>query len=105
MRVTIRNLVGSPYDVATLNGPAILPANGELTADFDPAQVDIWRGVPGVEVIEAEELPEPVIMREPVEMVGDGELETLRLLYAERFGKEPDKRWGERRIRSELAGD
>lgn len=102
MRVTIRNLIGSPYDVATLNGPAILPANGELTADFDPVQVDIWRGAGGVEVIE--DLPDPVIMKEPVPEP-DGEVETLRLLYAERFGKEPDKRWGEARLKKELAGD
>lgn len=36
MKHTIKNLINSPYDVITVDGPQRIPARGELTAEFTP---------------------------------------------------------------------
>ncbi len=52
MRYRLKNLVGSPYDVMTASGPAILPAYGEVEAEFSDADVEAWKVAPGVEISE-----------------------------------------------------
>lgn len=39
--VKIKNQVGSPFDVQTKNGPAVLPAFGTLEADFDYGYLEL----------------------------------------------------------------
>ena len=39
--VTIKNNVGSPFDVETKNGPAVLPAFGALEAEFEQGYLDL----------------------------------------------------------------
>lgn len=36
MKYTVKNLINSPYDVITVDGPQRIPARGELTAEFTP---------------------------------------------------------------------
>lgn len=36
MKHTVKNLINSPYDVITVDGPERIPARGELTAEFTP---------------------------------------------------------------------
>lgn len=38
---TIKNKVGSPFDVQTKNGPAVLPAFGTLEAEFEPGYLEL----------------------------------------------------------------
>ncbi len=38
---TIKNNVGSPFDVETKNGPAVLPAFGTLEAEFEQSYLDL----------------------------------------------------------------
>ena len=37
----IKNLVGSPFDVQTLSGPAIIEAFGTLEAEFEPGYLEL----------------------------------------------------------------
>lgn len=39
--VKIKNQVGSPFDIQTKNGPAVLPAFGTLEADFDYGYLEL----------------------------------------------------------------
>jgi len=79
----IRNLTGSPYDLAP---GVILPAFGEVDADLPDYLVDILSAVPGVEVV--------VTTAEP--------LEEWRKMYHELTGKDADKRWSEKRLIEEI---
>ena len=83
MTHTIRNMTHSPYDLPTLSGSVVLPAFGEVTAEFDENYLAILGMVDSVRVL-------------PVE--GN--------MWAEEYerltGKRPDKRWSEARLVSEL---
>lgn len=58
MIVTLKNRMGSPFDIQTANGPAILPAFGELPdVDMADAELEMIRTAGHIEAIEAE--PEP----------------------------------------------
>lgn len=39
MKKRVVNKIGSPYDIMTANGPAVMPALGEIEADFTDAQI------------------------------------------------------------------
>ncbi len=54
MAHTIKNLSGIPLDVATLNGPAILPAYGEITAELGAYDADALRASPYIEISEVD---------------------------------------------------
>lgn len=58
MAYLIKNLSGFPLDVPTANGPVILPANGEVTAELGALDAEVMRQSPYVELSEARE-PEP----------------------------------------------
>jgi len=38
---TIKNKVGSPFDIQTKNGPSVLPAFGTLEAEFDQGYLEL----------------------------------------------------------------
>ena len=52
MKYKLINLSGYPLDVSTLNGPAILPANGTLIADLGPLDAEIMKQSPLVQIDE-----------------------------------------------------
>lgn len=108
MTVTIKNLSGIPFDVATLNGPAILPANGEIEADLSAFELEVMRQSPTVQVIEGKAEKKP----DPLDHDGDGGkggskpaeergLDKLRE-DAEGLGIKVDQRWGEKRLQAEI---
>lgn len=52
----LKNLSGIPTDIATLNGPAILPAHGEITADLSAFEVEVMHHSPDIEISEVDPL-------------------------------------------------
>lgn len=58
--VKIKNQVGSPFDIQTKNGPAVLPAFGTLEADFDYGYLELLLACGSV-VLAEEFTAEPVI--------------------------------------------
>lgn len=52
MMYRLKNLVGSPFDIHTASGPAILPANGEVVAEFSASDVEMFRMSAAVEIAE-----------------------------------------------------
>lgn len=90
----ITNTVGSPFDVQTLNGPAILPAFGSIEANFDSGYLNVLL-MGGHIIEEAAEEVEP--------QVEELDLSTLRAEYLDLAGKDADKRWSEKRLAEEVA--
>ena len=56
--VKIKNRVGSPFDIQTKNGPAVLPAFGTLEADFDYGYLELLLAC-GTVVLDAPRQQEP----------------------------------------------
>ena len=54
MKHTVKNLINSPYDVITVDGPERIPARGELTAEFDERSLAIMRQMGYFQIIEAD---------------------------------------------------
>lgn len=81
----IRNLTGSPYDLAP---GVILPAFGEVDADLPDYLVEILTAVPGVEVVTLVPDEDP--------------LDQWRALYRDTTGKDADRRWSEKRLIEEI---
>jgi hypothetical protein len=46
----IKNLTNSPFDLNTVDGKVVLPAFGEIEADFDPGYLQMLRKARTVEV-------------------------------------------------------
>lgn len=90
----ITNKVGSPFDVQTLNGPAVLPAFGSLEANFDSGYLNVL--LMGGHIIE--EAPEEVETQ-----AEELDLSSLRAEYLDLAGKDADKRWSEKRIVTEIS--
>lgn len=55
MKHTVKNLINSPYDVITVDGPQRIPARGELTAEFDERSLAIMRQMGYFQISEAEQ--------------------------------------------------
>lgn len=53
MKHTVKNLINSPYDVITVDGPQRIPARGELTAEFDERALAIMRQMGYFQISEA----------------------------------------------------
>lgn len=68
----IKNQVGSPFDIQTKNGPAVLPAFGTLEADFDHGYLELLLAC-GTVVLAEEWTEKPVIRvpnpQEPMDLV------------------------------------
>ena len=54
MKHTVKNLINSPYDVITVDGPQRIPARGELTAEFDERSLAIMKQMGYFQISEAE---------------------------------------------------
>lgn len=87
----ITNKVGSPFDVQTLSGPAILPAFGSLEAEFDSGYLQII--CMGGHIF-VDDTPEPEV---------ETDLSELQAEYRELSGKDADKRWSEKRLADEIS--
>ena len=48
----IKNLTNSPFDLNTVDGKVVLPAFGEIEADFDPGYLQMLRKARTVDVID-----------------------------------------------------
>lgn len=57
---TIKNKVGSPFDVQTKNGPAVLPAFGTLEAEFEPSYLELLLAC-GTVVLDTPSKPAPKV--------------------------------------------
>ena len=86
----ITNTVGSPFDVQTLSGPAVLPAFGSVEAEFDPTYLEILCAG-GV-----------VVVDESKTAKDEDDLSALQSEYAELAGKNADKRWQAERLAAEI---
>ena len=60
-------------------------------ADFDPSKHKLWHN-------------RDVLVRSSDPHAGDDETSGLRAEYERLTGRKPDMRWGERRLRDEIAG-
>lgn len=85
----IKNTVGSPFDIQTLNGPAVLPAFGSLEANFDSGYLHVL--LMGGYIVEEAEVKD----LEP-------DLSERQAEYRELSGKDADKRWSQKRLNEEV---
>lgn len=69
MKHTIKNLINSPYDVVTVDGPERIPARGELTAEFDERALVNLKQMGYFEISEAD-VSEP--KRDPLDHDNNG---------------------------------
>ncbi|KRE07449.1 hypothetical protein ASE63_22380 [Bosea sp. Root381] len=88
MAYHLKNLSHFPLDVPSLNGPMILPAYGEITADLSAYEAEVMRHSQMVEISDADE--------------AEPDIDDLRKQYADLVGEQPDKRWGAPRLQSEI---
>lgn len=93
----IKNLVGSPFDVQTLSGPAIIEAFGTLEAEFEPVYLGLLLTCRNIVLdddkpAKVETKPEP-----KVDEFTDAEQ------YELLTGKKPDGRWSAERLAEEIA--
>lgn len=86
----ITNKVGSPFDIQTLNGPAVLPAFGSLEANFDSGYLNVL--LMGGYIVEEAEVKKP----EP-------DLSALQSASRELSGKDSDKRRSDKRLTEEIS--
>lgn len=89
----LKNKSGMPYDIATLNGPAILPANGEITVELSAFEIEVMRHSPEIEISDADEKP---VADQPDDLV------RLRAEYKELAGKKAFGGWKADRLQSEI---
>lgn len=85
---TIRNRSNSPFDLISTGGPLRLPANGEVSGEFEAEYLTLLKASPVVEVIE----DAPV----------GSDIDQLRAEYADLTGKKPHHLWKTERLRSEI---
>ena len=91
----LKSLSGIPYDVSTLNGPAILPAHGEITVELSAFEIEVMHHSPDIEISAGE--PEDA----------GTDVARLRKDYADLIGKKPFAGWDaaelQKRIDAHLA--
>ena len=81
----IINRTNSPYDLQGKDGNVLLPANGEVVAEFAPDHLEILRAC-GAVLIEYIETSSPGLYER----------------YEARAGRSADKRWSEKRVADEI---
>lgn len=90
----IKNLVGSPFDIQTLNGPAIIEAFGTLEAEFDPGYLGLLLTCRSIVLDDGK----------AEQQAAETEAQTdAAARYEELSGKKPDRRWSDERLAAEVA--
>lgn len=84
---TIKNPTRSPFTVVSLNGPVHVPAFGEAKGEFAPEYLALLKAARVLEVVDA-----------TTEPGGNG----LADEYTALSGKQPDKRWSDKRLAEEV---
>ena len=93
----ITNLTGSPHQLRTAsNENVMLPAFGSVEGEFTDDYVHLLQVCGSVRVELVEPKPDP---RPAPDSKGEPSLADQ---YRELTGKDPDKRWGDKRIQSEI---
>ena len=112
MKAKLTNQTNSPFDIQTLNGPAVLHAFSTLEGDFDPAFLELLKagravlvedgGAPAAEPAVNEslavEVTQPVVQDAGEPVVYDPYTE-----YRTLAGKDADGRWSATRLAAEIA--
>lgn len=100
MPFTLKNLSGFPLDVATVAGPVVLPAYGEVIAELGALDEEVMRQSPYVEVAEGKKKADPLDHDANGKKGGskapEGDAEEtarLRSEYQDLFGKRPFNGW------------
>lgn len=103
MAYRLKNLSGYPLDVPTLNGPAILPAYGEITAELSAFEMEVMHHSTIVDISD-----------DPLDHDGDGqkggskpaeegdELTKLRADYLDVMGKRPYHGWTAEQLQEKI---
>lgn len=104
----IINRTNSPFDLQAVNGKVVLPAFGEVKAEFDADYLDLLRAARTVDV-------KPACKSDPLDHDGDGkkggslpadaadaEIQRLRTEYTDLTGKKPHHLWKAERLQSEI---
>lgn len=99
MPYDLKNLSSFPLDVATLAGPAILPAGGELSSvELSAYEADVLAHSPYIEISEASgKRAEP-----SAPAADDNELTKLRADYQEIVGKKAYHGWSAEELQEKI---
>lgn len=81
----IINRTASPFDLQGVDGNVLLPANGEVVAEFAPEYLEILRAC-GTVLIEDDQASSPGLLER----------------YEALAGRSADKRWSEKRLAEEI---
>lgn len=92
----IKNLSGSPFDIQTLSGPAIIEAFGTLEAEFENVYLDLLLACRTIALDDES----PVKKKAAPESSNENDAEKL---YEALAGKKPDGRWTHERLAKEIA--
>lgn len=95
----ITNRTAQPHDIHTRNGVKPIHAHGTLTADFDPAYLEIIKLGFDVEKVGAKAEAKAEVKDAPVV---EPDACDARAEYEELTGKKPDGRWSEDRVSDEV---
>ncbi|WCK26642.1 hypothetical protein [Agrobacterium pusense] len=99
MPYTLKNLFGFPLDVATSSGPAILPANGELSGvELGALDAEIMRQSPYVEMTEHDGAKKPA--SPPTS--DEDQMTKLRADYLEVVGKRAYHGWSAEELQAKI---
>lgn len=111
MKAKLTNQTNSPFDIQTLNGPAVLHAFSTFEGDFDPAFLDLLKagravlvedgGVPAAAPTVKETLTDEVtqsVEQAASEPVASDPYTEYRALA----GKDADGRWSATRLAAEI---
>lgn len=100
MPYDLKNISSIPLDVATLNGPAILPAGGELSSvELSAYEADVLGHSPYIEISESSAGKRTEPSAPPAD---DDELGKLRADYQEIVGKKAYHGWSAEELQEKI---
>lgn len=104
----IVNRTNSPFDLQSVGGKVVLPAFGEVVAEFDAVYLDLLRAARTVDV-KLTGKPDPLDHDGDGKKGGslpsdaaDAEIQRLRAEYTDLTGKKPHHLWKAERLQSEI---
>ena len=109
----LRNTSSVPLDIATLNGPAILPAGGEITVELSAFEIEVMHHSPDIEIVATDAVAGTAKttrkkVRNAAKKDVDPDVLRLRKDYLDLVGKKPFGGWDstelQKRIDAKLVG-